>query len=68
MMTDPNLENIYEVFKNRSGKIVCNTILDDGLIIPLKFFSENFDKSTATMKMDFNGIEKEIQNIRGSFK
>jgi len=63
--TDPDFENIYEVFKNRGGKLSCNTILDSGLPIPIKFFSEGFNKTTGSMKINFSDIENEIKKIRG---
>jgi hypothetical protein len=62
--TDPDFENIYEVFKKRGGKLSCNTLLDR-IIIPVKFFSEDFDKTTGSMKINFSDIENEIKRIRG---
>ena len=62
--TDPYFEDIYEVFKNgRCGNLSCNTLLDDSLIIPIKFFSEGFDKTTGSMKINFSDIENEIKSI-----
>lgn len=54
------LENIYQVFQNRGGQLSCNTLLEKGLMIPVKFFSENFDKTTGFMKMNFGFITNEI--------
>ncbi|MEN8216280.1 MAG: hypothetical protein ABFS56_07865 [Pseudomonadota bacterium] len=63
--TDPDFDNIYEVFKKRGGQLSCNTLLDSGLIIPVKFFSEGFDKITGSMEINFSDIENEVKSIRG---
>jgi len=52
------------VFKKRGGKLSCNTLLDR-IIIPVKFFSEDFDKTTGSMKINFSDIDNEIKRIRG---
>jgi len=39
--------------------------LDSGLITPVKFFSEGFDKTTGSMEINFSDIENEVKCIRG---
>lgn len=63
--TDPDFENIYRIFRKRGGQLECQTILDNNLRIPVKFFSEGFDKAAGSMKMNFSNIENEIKRIRG---
>ncbi|MEK8019605.1 MAG: hypothetical protein VSS75_022245 [Candidatus Parabeggiatoa sp.] len=63
--TDPDFENIYRIFRKRGGQLECQTILDNNLRIPVKFFSEGFDKVACSMKMNFSDIENEIKKIRG---
>jgi transposase-like protein len=57
-------ENIYKIFLNRGGYLSCETILDDNLRIPLKFFSEGFNKTTGSLEMSFSDIENDINKIR----
>jgi hypothetical protein len=74
--TDPNFakiyghqfENIHKIFRERGGQLKCVTILDQDLRVPLKFFCEGFDKTTGSMKISFNNIEKEVKKIRASNK
>jgi hypothetical protein len=43
--TTSTTEPIYKIFKKRGGQLACNTLLEKGLSIPIKFFSDNFDKT-----------------------
>jgi len=63
--TTHTTEPIYKIFQNQGGQLACNTLLEKGLSIPVKFFSHNFDKTTGSMKISFSDIEKEIKNLRG---
>jgi hypothetical protein len=65
--TDPEFFNIYDIFRKKGGLLECKTILDQDLRIPLKFFSESFDKTTGSMEIGFSDIEHEIKNIRAVY-
>jgi hypothetical protein len=59
-----NLKISIKIFRAKGGQLKCVTILDHDLRVPLKFFSEGFDKTTGSMEISFNDIEKEIKKIR----
>lgn len=57
-------ENIHKIFREGGGQLKCVTILDQDLRVPLKFFCEGFDKTTGSMKVSFNDLEREVKKIR----